>query len=55
MFAANVGGIVWTIYNCFFIDRHDLEELPEEKIEETLNFNNLNKVNSKLTARITFK
>ena len=30
MLATNVGGIAWTIYNCFFSDHHDLEEKTEE-------------------------
>ena len=26
MLATNVGGIAWTIYNCFFCEHDDLEE-----------------------------
>jgi hypothetical protein len=33
MLATNVGGIAWTVYNCFFSDHDDLEESSgDEKV-----------------------
>ena len=50
MVATNVGGIAWTIYNCFFCEHDDLEEHAAEKeVEEQLG------LNSKATARLTFR
>ena len=30
MVATNVGGIAWTVYNCFFCEHDDLEEHAAE-------------------------
>ena len=30
MLATNVGGIAWTIYNCFFAEHDDHEAVKEE-------------------------
>ena len=45
MLATNVGGIAWTVYNCFFAEHEE----PENASEETSN--NVNN-ESKITARV---
>ena len=53
MLATNVGGIAWTIYNCFFAE-HDHQ--IEEKVEEvSSDFSKPHTLENKITARLTFR
>ena len=47
MLATNVGGIAWTIYNCFFTEHDDLEEHTVSQEEE---FSHESAEDGKLTA-----
>jgi len=40
MLITNVGGISWTIYNCFFAEHNEMEEKQTKKQETPSNFNN---------------
>ena len=57
MLATNVGGIAWTIYNCFFCEHDDLEEHAVAEEEEfSPDFGNPQAAqDSKMTARLSFK
>ena len=52
MLATNVGGIAWTIYNCFFAEHDDLEE---EAVEHELNSTEVATQSGNLTARLTLR
>ena len=48
MLATNVGGIAWTVYNCFFAE-HDEPEAATE--EDKKDFTNPNTLRGKITAK----
>ena len=48
MLATNVGGIAWTVYNCFFAE-HDEPEAAAE--EDKKDFTNPNTLRGKITAK----
>ena len=48
MLATNLGGIAWTIYNCFFAE-HD--EPEAHTAEEETDFSNANTLKAKITAK----
>jgi len=51
MLATNVGGIAWTIYNCFFSDYHE----HEVKTEEVSDFTNPETLKSNITAKVSIR
>ena len=53
MLATNVGGIAWTIYNCFFCD-HEVHE-KESSVEESNDFTNPETLKSDITARVSLR
>ena len=55
MLATNVGGIVWTIYNCFFTEHDDLEEEHVNNEMSSPDFSAPSSEASKMTARLTLK
>ena len=48
MLATNIGGIAWTIYNCFFAEH---EEPEAHAAEEETDFSNANTLKAKITAK----
>ena len=48
MLATNIGGIAWTIYNCFFAEH---EEPEAHAAEEVNDFSSANSLKAKITAR----
>ena len=48
MLATNVGGIAWTIYNCFFAE-HDEPEVATEEVKT--DFSNAKSLKGKITAK----
>ena len=48
MLATNVGGIAWTIYNCFFAE-HDEPEAATEEVKT--DFSNAKSLKGKITAK----
>ena len=55
MLATNVGGIAWTIYNCFFCEHDDLEEEHVNNEMSSPDFSAPSKEVGKMTARLTLK
>jgi len=47
MLATNVGGIAWTIYNCFFAEHEE----PEAAAEEKSDFSNAKSLKGKISAK----
>ena len=47
MLATNIGGIAWTIYNCFFAEHEE----PEAHTAEDTDFSNANSLKAKITAK----
>ena len=52
MVATNVGGIAWTIYNCFFCEH---EEPEEKSVESENDFTNPETLKSDITARVSLR
>jgi len=52
MVATNVGGIAWTIYNCFFSDHHEVEEKSSEVSSD---FANPETLKQDFTARVSIR
>ena len=48
MLATNIGGIAWTIYNCFFAEH---EEPEAHAAEEVNDFSSANSLKAKITAK----
>ena len=48
MLATNIGGIAWTIYNCFFAEH---EEPEAHAAEEETDFSNAHTLKAKITAK----
>ena len=49
MLATNVGGIAWTVYNCFFAE-HDEPEAAAEEVKT--DFSNPSTLKGKITAKV---
>jgi len=50
MLATNVGGIAWTIYNCFFAEQEEDHESIAEEVSSDFSINKTNTLKNKFTA-----
>ena len=55
MFATNITGISWTVYNIFYADHHDEKDEEIEDHDSKTNFGNVNTLKSKITARLSIR